>query len=318
MAGVVAAGMEEDGEPVALWQGRAAYDESPDDYILCPLSSFRLGENHSLSKVAPINFEEGAVYKGQLDALTKYCMKPSLNKAVRKNSGSKRAKPTMSGMAPSSFKTRQRVVEEYLGFCVKWQGQEASMVLVGDRQLVAKYIGYLVAKECALGTVKKACTGLAQAWRFVSSDECPGGGQRGEAEGGAIIDWFSNLNGKARAAVLANPSRKAKPITLWQAWSGAAASTKAFKEAVEVCTVWDGLCGCVGGMGDGVLVWLCLQVCKWCVVPLAPMHAAGKQWCCHTRVDQAGAREPAQGACCWAGAAPHQEWRPQADSTLWE
>lgn len=218
-----------------MWQDHDAFPLFPEDFIPCPLSEWDLNDYYSLSHQGPTSF-----YCKQERAMESFYLNPPLTKALP-TSTSKRAKASMNPLSPETIIMRRRTLGEFVGFCAKWLNLTPTMELVLDPQLVAKYMGFHVAKGTSLSTMKRIATNLHQAIAFIASPHCrkllP---PIGETKMGAIMNWYTNLNGKIFASITTHYKAKEKGITLWSVWQASLNKWQAFQDKLKVWGVWVG------------------------------------------------------------------------------
>ncbi|MFN7835816.1 MAG: hypothetical protein ACK5NY_08555 [Burkholderiaceae bacterium] len=203
--------MEQD--PIKVWRDPTSYPFIPDHFIECPLGQDDLShEYYSLSSQGVPSF-----YLKQENLMKENSMDKPLTTHTT-TSPSKRAK-TMASLAPSTLRMRVRVVREFIGFCAKWLHLPITMEHVLNPQVVAKYMGFHVAKGTSESSLHVYATHLHQvALTFVTTPTCPKMLPSIDAPTlASIMEWFSNLNSKLLASITSH--YKAKPnLTLWRVW----------------------------------------------------------------------------------------------------
>lgn len=221
--------MEEEVDEMTLWQQDEPHDYFPLGVIHCPLEGDPLREMYSLPSVAPSTQEVGSFWRRQVVAMEDFYMDPNLSRPL------KRGRTRMKPLSPSTMATRLKTLEEFVGFCVRWQAQQGTLELVLLPHLASKFMGFLKAKGLALGTMKKVATHLGQVVEFVCSTSCPRVG-RGptHVEQERLEAWYANLGAKVLATMkLAHSSSPSLGFTLWEAWKEAKAKWESFKDALE-------------------------------------------------------------------------------------
>lgn len=231
-------------DPIKVWQDPKAYPPIPSDFIPCPLNESQLDEPYSLSTQGKPSF-----YSKQEEALSDFFTKPPLTKPIP-TSSSKRAKSNMRPLALETINMRVRTMDEFIGFCTKWLHLMPTMEHAMDPQVVAKYMGFHVAKGTQHSTLKRISTHLHQSIIFVNSEHCP---RKHQAQDGAThkstMDWFTNLNGSLLASISTHFKARDKGITLWSVWEATLSQWEAFQAKLNVSVV-----GSWGGWVDGWLV----------------------------------------------------------------
>lgn len=240
--------MEVDEEdPIKVWQDPTSYPPIPDDFIVCPLKGDALKDNYSLNIQGIPSF-----YSKQVRAMTTFYTHPPLTKPIP-TSTSKHAKANMAPLGPDTIEIRERTLNEFVGFCAKWLNLKPTMEHALDPQVVAKYMGFHVAKGSKEGTLKRISTNLSQATTFITSTFCPKlFPTMDDAQLKDIKAWYSNLNGRILASMLKHNKAKHEGITLWMVWEASHSKWQAFQMKLKVggcvcgvmchgiplCTVW--------------------------------------------------------------------------------
>lgn len=170
-----------------------------------------------------------SLFSQQVAAMRDFYLDPPLTKP------SKRSRAAMKPLAPSTLATREKTLEEFVGFAVLWLRRKATIELVLRPLHVAKFFGFLQARGCALGTMKRAATHLGQTVTFAISDQCPRLGSWSPGWIEQVDDWYANLNSKLTAQLASHPtSYLDMDVTLWEAWQHAIAAWASFKEAFNL------------------------------------------------------------------------------------
>ena len=217
-------------DQMATWQGREGHERYPEDAIYCPLTKGQLGVYFSLGHHGTEE-QRGGLYKQQADAHHTYMLNPPLSK---KRGADRSAKAAMSGLGHITISQRWRAMDCYIGFCVLFQHVGASFEHIMDPMLVAKYVGFLIAKGRAASSIKVYIGHLAETVAFVISHHCPGGLAFSPQHVAATQAWYTNLGGKLAGWVGARPKPDVQG-KLWEAWEHAEAQWAAFKAAFLVC-----------------------------------------------------------------------------------
>jgi hypothetical protein len=203
-----------DDDAIKVWQDPSSYPAIPDHFIECPLGEQELErEYYSLTYQGVPSF-----YLKQEKLLEEVSTDKPLTTPT-KTSSTKRAKTTMASLSPSTIKMRLRVMREFIGFCVKWLLLAPTMEHVMDPQVVAKYMGFHVAKGTLEGSLHVYATHLHQvAITFVNTPKCPKIlPPILDHFKPAIMEWFANLNSKLLSSMSIHPKPKSN-ITLWRVW----------------------------------------------------------------------------------------------------
>lgn len=239
MASLAPFQVDEDVDPIKEWQDPQAYPSMPDHFIGCPLSLDQLKEHYSLASIGGIT----SFYLKQEKAMKEYYTNPPLTKAIP-TSQTKKAKASMTEIAPSTLETRVKVMREFVGFSHKWLHLPSTMEHALNPQVVAKYFGFHVAKGNQEGYLKTMGTNLHQVAMFVASTHCPKSthGALDDAQVKATMDWYTNLNGHILASISSHYQAKEQGITLWNVWQA-------------VLTKWDTFFGKLKVSGCGGLAW---------------------------------------------------------------
>lgn len=219
--------MDEDDR--ALWESVSAWDRLPAYLPSCPLEPEELRVPYSLSRVQPHALAAGSLYNRQVEAMQQFYTDPPLTKPSKKH------KPAMKALALSTLATRQRTLDEFVGFAVKWLAYEPTFELVMKPLAAAKFLGFLLARDCAISTLRRAAIHLSQAVTFVISEHCPGSKKWTAAWMDQVDDWYANLNSRLGALLASYPRNYISvDLTLWEAWEYSHAAWSAFKAAFQV------------------------------------------------------------------------------------
>lgn len=230
---------EEGVDPILEWQDPQAHPSMPDHFIGCPLSLDQLKEYYSLPSIGGLT----SFYLKQEKAMTDYYTNPPLTKAIPIGQ-TKKAKASMTEIAPSTMETRVKVMREFVGFAHKWLHLPSTMEHALNPQVVAKYFGFHVAKGNQEGYLKTIGTNLHQASMFVASPHCPKSthGAQDDEHTKATMDWYTNLNGHILASISSHYQAKEHGITLWSAWQAVEAKWGTFLDKFKV----SGWLACLG------------------------------------------------------------------------
>lgn len=222
--------MEEDEEDaLKVWQASSSFPRYPDDFIKCPLNEEQLKDFYSLGR-------QGipSSYSKQEEAFTQLCKDQPLTKPIP-TSPNKKAKANMQALGHETIQTRLKVLDEFVGFCVKWLNQPATMELALHPQLVAKYMGFRVARGSSVGTLKNIATNLHQASLLINHTKCPKLQPALDATTmEATKSWYTNLNGKVLASISTHYQAKEKGITLWSVWEATLTRWQALQAKLKV------------------------------------------------------------------------------------
>lgn len=230
--------MEEDDR--ALWESASAWDKLPAYLPACPLRADELRLPYSLSRVQPQATAAGSLFSQQTEAMHLFYSDPPLTKPT------KRHKPAMKTLALSTLASRQRTMDEFVGFAAQWLGNTPTMELVMRPLSVAKYLGFLLARGCAISTLKRAATHLGQAVTFVISEHCPGSRSWSGAWMEQVDDWYANLNSRLSALLSSHPINYTfVDLSLWEAWEHSLSAWASFKAAFQVGTCCKNCCQCM-------------------------------------------------------------------------
>lgn len=158
------------------------------------------------------------LYFKQEKALESFFLDPPLTKAISTSPNKRRAAThNMKPLSHPTLNTRVRTLRELVGFAFKWLGAEPTMELVLYPQVVAKYLGFHVAKGTMEGTLKRIATHLHQATTFVISNECPRMSSL-PSYIPKVQEWYTNLNGKILSSITTTYKVKERGTTLWEVW----------------------------------------------------------------------------------------------------
>jgi len=219
-----------DMDSITTWRDPKAFPSKPDHFIVCPLDGDQLKESYSLSSIGVTSF-----YKTQEKAMIDYFTHPPLSKVIH-TSTHKKAKLSMSEVAPSTLETRVKVMRDFIGFCTFWLHLLITMEHVLNPQVVAKYLGFHVAKGNQESYMKVIATHLHQVASFVSSPLCPKATiLQGDVDSiKSIMAWFTNLNGSILASISTHCKAKKKGITLWSVWQAVTTKWDTFLAKLKV------------------------------------------------------------------------------------
>lgn len=223
-------------DPIKAWQDPSSHPDLPSTFIPCPLSKEQLAEPYSLTTTGATT----PFYTKQEAAMRQFYIDPPLTKPISSPSTSKRgAKASMQPMAEPTIATRARTMAELVGFAAKWLHMEPSMELASNPIVVAKYIGFHVAKGTKESTLTKITTHLHQVHlTFIPSTACPKLTHHDPPHASKVNDWYTNLCAKMLASVTKHYKAKEEGTTLWQVWEAISHKWQAFQAKLKVCEMW--------------------------------------------------------------------------------
>lgn len=229
--------MEVDEEDaINVWQDSSTPQEDPSSFTPCPLSKGQLDEHYSLTTIGATT----PFYTRQEAAMRHFYQDPPLTKPVTSPPHSRQAKASMAPMAESTINTRAKAVNEFVGFAHKWLHLEPTMELVSNPTVVAKFVGFHVAKGTNESTLTKITTHLHQVHlSFIPSPSCPKLHPQDHARASQVNDWYTNLCGKMLASVTKHYTAREQGITLWRVWEATSHKWTAFQAKLKV----DGVVG---------------------------------------------------------------------------
>lgn len=226
--------VEVEDDPIKVWQDPSSYPFIPDHFIVCPLGQHDLEhEYYSLTSQGVPSF-----YLKQENLLKDNSTNKPLTISTS-TSTTKKAKITMAPLSPSTLNMRVRVMREFIGFCAKWLHLPITMEHVMNPQVVAKYMGFHVAKGTSEGSLHLYATHLHQvALTFVNTPTCPKIlSTLATSTKASIMEWFSNLNGKLLASISTHYKAKAN-ITLWRVWEACLSKWHSFQAKLVSASLW--------------------------------------------------------------------------------
>lgn len=231
------AGMEVDGDSVAVWQTAEAFDSMPAELISCPLASSDLGQYYSLSRAVEEEETSLVQWQAEVAAQEKKMTQPSLCQK-RKADG----RTSMQPKQPQIIASRLKSQEQFVGFAVMWQGQQATMGLVMQPQLAAKFFGFLLARgqsrgapeDGTRGTIKKLSTQLSETVEFVMSEEWPGEQTWTQQWAVAVKGWYANVRNQASVLIFATYKPSPSNLTLWSGIYFTKSKWEEFEAAFQV------------------------------------------------------------------------------------
>lgn len=224
--------MEVDDEDIIkVWQDPSTHQETPDNFIPCPLSKEQLAEHYSLTFTGATT----PFYTKQEAAMRKFYLDPPLSKPITSSPHSRQGKTSMTPMAVSSIETRAKTLDEFAGFSAKWLHLEPTMELASNPQVVAKYVGFHVAKGTNESTINKITTHLHQVClTFLPSTSCPKLTHQDPTQLSKVNDWYTNLCGKMLASISKHYQARDEGITLWKVWEATSHKWDAFQAKFKV------------------------------------------------------------------------------------
>lgn len=216
-------------DPIKEWVDPNAYPFFPKHFIPCPLTHDELKQPFSLDVVGIPSF-----YRAQEKAMVEfYTSKPF----TIPTSPTKKAKASMAALAPDTLDLRVRVMREFIGFTTKWLHLPATMEHVLNPQVVAKYIGFHVAKGNKESYMHSTSIHLSQVATFVNLEDCP---KRldplDDATWRKVDGWYTNIKGFL-ASISTHYQAKEKGITLWSVWQAVLSMWASFLAKFKVSGV---------------------------------------------------------------------------------
>lgn len=176
--------------------------------------------------------ESGTLYQQQLDAITAVLKKPSLNKSV--GTRKRNRVQTQQPAADASIKTRIRHLNCFMGFCINWQGCQASMEPLTDTILIAKYIGFHIARGNTLTTIQQHVFCIKDTVGTIFPQlKCPGVPKLTSMQLQKYLEWTSNVIYRCRSEVAGQPKAEAG-CTLWEVWEHTKAENSKLQGIIEV------------------------------------------------------------------------------------
>lgn len=132
--------LEVEEDPIIKWRGHEAWEAFPDSMIPCPLSPEDLSRWYSM-EIVPSHVDT-SLYNSQIDKLRETMEDTPINKTHK---ASKR--PRMASYAQPTIDTRIKSLGQFIGFCYHHLHLTPTLEHVMDAQKVAKYWGFLKAKD---------------------------------------------------------------------------------------------------------------------------------------------------------------------------
>ena len=229
-----------------MWQRDDVLPDFPDRIVPCPVPRDALIQPYSLKTIAQEKGISLVQWERQQQAQHSTLAEPKLTKKRKPNGRS-----VMTPLSPQTLQLRDKCLEEFVGFAVKWQGQQATFALVLQPQLAAKFFGFLLARgearqvkvEGTRHTIKKHATQLSMVVEFVMSDDFPGEQPCTVQHATAVRDWFANVRNQVVVAIhLATVNvSDAGHITYYQAISYANGMWETFLNDFKVGSALDAL-----------------------------------------------------------------------------
>lgn len=223
-------GGDVDEDPIKVWQDPHSHPPIPDHIIMCPLGQDDLEhEYYSLTHQGVPSF-----YLKQEKLLKEASSNKPLTMPIP-TSSTKKAKKAMAPLAPSTLDMRVRVMREFIGFCAKWLHLPPTMEHVLNPQVVAKYMGFHLAKGNKESTLHLYATHLHQvASTFVSTTMCPKAlTPMASPTLTSVMAWYVNLVAKLLATSPTQPKAKSS-ITLWGVWQACLTKWSSFQHKLNV------------------------------------------------------------------------------------
>lgn len=224
-----------------IWQSHD-YDSVPEDFIPCPLSEQQLREFYSLDRLAHEQQIDLILYRAQEHQLRQFlgAPKPSQQR--------KRGRSGMQPLTDPTINTRLGCINEYVGFAAKWQGEQPTMELVMQPQLLSKYGGFMLAKKLGYSTIMKNLSQLKLAVDFINSTAYTGGKGWEEGDAAIVKDWIASKISQLKWQ--SNNSTLPSTQTLFQVWEHHTKKWNEFKEAFKVSRQLAscGVCACMCGV----------------------------------------------------------------------
>lgn len=220
-----------DEDPTKVWQDPHSHPHIPDHIIMCPLGQDELkNEFYSLTHQGVPSF-----YLKQERLLKEISSNKPLTMDLP-TSSTKKARRSMAPLAPATIEMRVRVMREFIGFCARWLHLPPTMEHVLNPQVVAKYMGFHLAKGNKESTLHLYATHLHQvASTFVSTTMCPKALPPLASPTLTmpnVMAWYTNLIAKLLAS---SPTHKAKPnLTLWGVWQACLTKWDSFQDKLKV------------------------------------------------------------------------------------
>lgn len=220
-------------DTILAWQSREGFPCFPDGSIECPLKKDAYMLPYSLSSLDEHAHElrEGGIIDQQVKALKTFMLEPPLNKPRGKKA------PRTLGMSSASQQTinlRVKTILEFVGFVVQWLQLDANISHVMEPVHVAKFVGFLQAKQLANATIKKVTSQLAQVVSFVASSYCPHTPSWAPSHILKVEGWFNNLVSKWHTIASSTKQASVREATLFKVWELVGERWTTFKAKLQV------------------------------------------------------------------------------------
>lgn len=199
-------------ENMEKWLSRTGWEWLPDNFIECPLGEDQLREFYGVERAAEDAGVSLDIWEEQVALFQNTLTHPQ--PSHKRHRGGTQMKPAK----PSTVRNKVKTIGQLVGFAVRHQGREASMSLVMEPQVLAKYIGFLTAKKLASSSIMLEVKELRAVVDFVQSRawkwEKPW--EAGQPE--EVMLWLKCQHNKLKAGapVMRKPGTT---VTLWAAWS---------------------------------------------------------------------------------------------------
>lgn len=170
------------------WKGYDVDSDFPKGIIYCPLDEDVLKQPYSIHSVLKKDPSlDLSIYMSQMEAYKVEMGHPSLNQHPCAPMG-------LRPLETPTIASYSRAIDEFVGFCSLHLGFEPSMELIMYPQLIAKYMGFHMAKGNSPSTLNKIARQMMRGIWFVISHECPNKDTTYSSQAIIeVVNWLSNL-----------------------------------------------------------------------------------------------------------------------------
>lgn len=211
------------------------YDENnpfPRGIPYCPLDEDALNIPYSILSVSKRDPSlDISIYMAQMEAYKVEMGHPSLHQHPS-------APHDIKQLETTTILSYSRTIDEFVGFCVLHLDDDATMELIMYPQLIAKYMGFHLAKGNSDSTLNKIARQMMRAIWFTISYDCPHKTTTHSMDIiNEVVSWLTSLEHDTHHAIHIHPKFTTYGTTLYQVWQGIDTKWDTFTSNFEVSGV---------------------------------------------------------------------------------
>lgn len=222
------------------WKAYDPNNEFPSGLIYCPLDDDALKQAYSMPSLVKMNSSlEINKYMAQMEAYKVEMGHPSLHQHPC-------APSDIQQLETTTIASYSRTIDEFVGFCLLHLDVDPSIELIMFPQLIAKYMGFHLARGNSPSTLNKIARQMMRGVWFAISYECPNKTYTFTSDAiNEVVRWLTSLEHDTHHAIPIHPKFITNGTTLYHLWQSIDTKWDTFKSNFEVRKVHREACSYV-------------------------------------------------------------------------